>query len=135
MGNTPPSITSAETDTGVGTISPKSEEAEVFGGDGGNAVKFRTVGWLAAAVFMIKMTFATGVLSIPAALYTLGAVAGSIFIVFWGVLNTYMAYIQVSAMVYVLFERVLTVSGTIQTGPSINTYRFRCRTYRSSLLR
>lgn len=68
-------------------------EAEVFAaGDGG--VNFRTVGWLKAAIFLLKMTFAAGVLSIPAALYTLGAVAGAIFIFFWGVLNTYMAYIQ-----------------------------------------
>lgn len=30
----------------------------------------------------------TGVLSIPSALYTLGAVAGAVFIAFWGGLNT-----------------------------------------------
>ncbi|KAK4549995.1 hypothetical protein LTR36_002962 [Oleoguttula mirabilis] len=47
-----------------------------------------------AAIFLLKMTFAAGVLSIPSALYSLGAVAVAIFILFWGVLNTYMAYIQ-----------------------------------------
>jgi hypothetical protein len=108
MGNKTPSITSAEIDTGVGTISPKHDEAEVFGGGGEDAVNFRTVGWLAAAVFMIKMTFATGVLSIPAALYTLGAIAGSIFIVFWGALNTYMAYIQVSIVTSILGGILMT---------------------------
>jgi len=45
-------------------------------------------------MFFTKMTFAAGVLSIPGALYTLGAVAGAIFIAFWGALNTYMAYLQ-----------------------------------------
>ncbi|KAF9891030.1 hypothetical protein FE257_005289 [Aspergillus nanangensis] len=68
-------------------------ELEVFTG-GDNSVDFRTVGWVRAAMFFLKMTFAAGVLSIPASLYTLGAVAGALFILFWGVLNTYMAYLQ-----------------------------------------
>ncbi|OCT47761.1 hypothetical protein CLCR_03500 [Cladophialophora carrionii] len=69
------------------------DEAEVFvtGHDG---VNFRTVGWIRASMFFLKMTFAAGVLSIPAALYNLGAVAGCIFIVFWGGLNTYCAVLQ-----------------------------------------
>lgn len=62
-------------------------EGEVFAA-GEGAVNFRTVGWIRAAMFFTKMTFSAGVLSIPAALYTLGAVAGAIFILFWGVLNT-----------------------------------------------
>ncbi|KAH0842489.1 hypothetical protein AYO21_06705 [Fonsecaea monophora] len=69
------------------------DEAEVFvTGQGG--VNFRTVGWIRASMFFLKMTFAAGVLSIPAALYNLGAVAGGIFIVFWGLLNTYCAVLQ-----------------------------------------
>ncbi|KAK3044297.1 hypothetical protein LTS18_001670, partial [Coniosporium uncinatum] len=40
------------------------------------------------------MTFAAGVLSLPTALYELGAIAGAIFIMFWGLLNTYMAFLQ-----------------------------------------
>jgi hypothetical protein len=69
------------------------DEAEVFvtGQDG---VNFRTVCWIRASMFFLKMTFAAGVLSIPAALYNLGAVAGCIFIVFWGGLNTYCAVLQ-----------------------------------------
>lgn len=69
------------------------DEAELFvaGQDG---VNFRTVGWIRASMFFLKMTFAAGVLSIPGALYNLGAVAGAIFIVFWGVLNTYCAVLQ-----------------------------------------
>ena len=37
----------------------------------------------------LVVVFATGVLSIPAALYTLGAVPGGINIVGWCILNTY----------------------------------------------
>jgi hypothetical protein len=80
-------------------------EGEVFA-VGEDGVDFRTVGWIRAAMFFTKMyvlhkilisllilkkisrTFAAGVLSIPSALYTLGAVAGAIFIAFWGGLNT-----------------------------------------------
>ncbi|OQV05494.1 hypothetical protein CLAIMM_10221 [Cladophialophora immunda] len=77
----------------VGSKFGSVDEAEVFvtGQDG---VNFRTVGWIRASMFFLKMTFAAGVLSIPAALYNLGAVAGAIFIVFWGALNTYCAVLQ-----------------------------------------
>lgn len=63
------------------------EEREVFA-VGEDGVEFRTVGWIRAAMFFTKMTFAAGVLSIPSALYTLGAVPGALFIAFWGGLNT-----------------------------------------------
>ncbi|KAH9809204.1 N amino acid transport system protein [Teratosphaeria destructans] len=83
------------TDASAATTPPSNDEAEPFATDtNGVHINFRTVSWIKAAIFLLKMTFATGVLSIPAALYTLGAVAGAIFIVFWGLLNTYMAYIQ-----------------------------------------
>ncbi|KAH8663557.1 transmembrane amino acid transporter protein-domain-containing protein [Tricladium varicosporioides] len=73
--------------------SAKAGEVEVFSA-GADGVEFRTVGWIRAAMFFTKMTFAAGVLSIPSALYTLGAVLGALFILFWGVLNTYMAFLQ-----------------------------------------
>lgn len=38
--------------------------------------------------------FATGVLSIPIAMYTLGAVGGSLSVIGWGLLNTYTAIVQ-----------------------------------------
>ncbi|KAI1848471.1 hypothetical protein JX265_008747 [Neoarthrinium moseri] len=75
----------------AGTVT--DTETEVFGG-GEGAVNFRNVGWIRAAMFMLKMTFATGVLSLPAALNDLGAVPGAIFILFWGLVNTYMAVLQ-----------------------------------------
>ncbi|KAL3442028.1 transmembrane amino acid transporter protein-domain-containing protein [Aspergillus insuetus] len=52
-------------------------------------VNFRKVGWFNATVIFTKILFATGVLSLPSALYALGAVGGSISIVAWGAFNTY----------------------------------------------
>ena len=45
-------------------------------------------------MFLIKQTFATGVLSMPSAMYYLGGVASPLFIIWWGLINTYSAYIQ-----------------------------------------
>lgn len=88
-------------DVGTGAVHPaKMEdaqpggEAEVFGNPGEGQVNFRTVGWVRAAIFLAKQTFATGVLSVPSAMYYLGAVAGCLFILFWSAVNTYMAHIQ-----------------------------------------
>ncbi|KAL4882508.1 transmembrane amino acid transporter protein-domain-containing protein [Aspergillus karnatakaensis] len=64
------------------------EEGEVFQTTE-SGVNFRKVGRLNATVIFIKMLFATGVLSLPSALYALGAVGGSISIVAWGLFNTY----------------------------------------------
>lgn len=90
------------TDVDIGTVAPAEDhegqtEAEVFGVGGEGQVEFRTVGWIRAAMFLIKQTFATGVLSIPSAMYYMGAVAACISIVFWGLLNTLLAYEQVSS--------------------------------------
>lgn len=38
--------------------------------------------------------FATGVLTIPTAMYSLGAVGGALSVIGWGALNTYTAYLQ-----------------------------------------
>lgn len=76
-----------------GTASPIHSEKEVFGTGGGD-VNFRNVSSQRAAIFMLKMTFATGVLSLPPSLNSLGAVAGAIFIFSWGVVNAYMAVLQ-----------------------------------------
>lgn len=64
------------------------EEKEVFKKTD-TGVNFRKVGWFNAGVIFIKILFATGVLSLPSALYSLGAVGGSISIVAWGCFNTY----------------------------------------------
>lgn len=63
-------------------------EQEVFG-TRTDGVNFRKVGWFKACILFTKIIFATGVLSLPSALYALGAVGGGISIVAWGALNTY----------------------------------------------
>jgi hypothetical protein len=66
----------------------EEEEEEVFKKTD-TGVNFRRVGWFNAGVIFIKVLFATGVLSLPSTLYSLGAVGGSISIVAWGCFNTY----------------------------------------------
>lgn len=68
------------------------EELEVFRKDG--EVDFRTVSWPRATVIFLKIIFATGVLSIPTAMVSLGAVGGALIVIAWGVMNTYTAVIQ-----------------------------------------
>ncbi|ESK89001.1 neutral amino acid permease [Moniliophthora roreri MCA 2997] len=58
-----------------------------------DGVDFRTVGWPRAALVFLKVLFATGVLSIPTAMVSLGAVGGALSLVGWGLLNTYTAVI------------------------------------------
>ena len=68
------------------------EDNEVFKKSAG--VNFRTVGWPRASVIFLKIIFATGVLSIPVSMASLGAVGGSLSVLGWGMLNTWTAMIQ-----------------------------------------
>lgn len=70
-----------------GAISTEQGEQEVFQSEGG-AVNFRTVTWQRLIIILLKVQIATGVLSIPSALGTLGAVPGAIVIVGWQAINT-----------------------------------------------
>lgn len=65
----------------------KREEHEVFQ-KSTEGVDFRTVTWQRAIIIMLKLQVATGLLGIPGALYSLGAVGGGISIVAWQALNT-----------------------------------------------
>ena len=56
-------------------------------------VNFRTVSWYKAAFIFLKLIFATGVLSIPSCMVTLGAVGGSLLILAFGFVNTYQAVV------------------------------------------
>jgi hypothetical protein len=95
----------------TGTVLP-SDEFEVFK-TGTDGVQFRLVGWVKASVIFLKrnnppnspfllsytltshqVIFATGVLSIPVAMYSLGAIGGSLSVIGWGSLNTYFAIVQ-----------------------------------------
>ncbi|KAI6842209.1 amino acid transporter [Hortaea werneckii] len=68
------------------------DDHEVFK-EGAN-VNFRTVGWPRATVIFLKIIFATGVLSIPVAMSSLGAIGGALSVLGWGMMNTYTAMVQ-----------------------------------------
>ena len=97
-------------DGGYGDVEDPLEDHEVFKKTH-DGVNFRTVGWPRASVIFLKSTcvprfldlflltvcsviFATGVLSIPTAMYSLGAVGGALSVIAWGALNTYEAVVQ-----------------------------------------
>ncbi|KAJ5863879.1 uncharacterized protein N7529_005795 [Penicillium soppii] len=75
-------------DTELGSPRDSTEEHEVFKKTE-DGVSFRNVGWFKACIIFVKVLFATGVLSLPSSLYSLGAVGGSLSIVAWGAFNTY----------------------------------------------
>jgi hypothetical protein len=88
-----PEIQPATSSIHAGTTSPDDsdkelESHEVFKKVGDGGVEFRTVSWQRATVIFLKIIFATGVLSIPSAMYSLGAVGGSLLILAFGALNT-----------------------------------------------
>lgn len=68
-------------------LSDDNEALEVFKKDG--EVNFRNVGWIRCTGIFLKVIFATGVLSIPVAMSSLGAVGGALSVIGWGALNTY----------------------------------------------
>jgi hypothetical protein len=74
-------------------IKPDNYELEVFQTTE-DGVDFRTVTWPRAAIVFLKILFATGVLSIPAGMYEIGAVGGALVLVGFGCLNTYVGKIQ-----------------------------------------
>ena len=72
---------------------PSSDDSfEVFR-KGPDVVDFRIVSWPRASIIFLKIIFATGVLAIPTAMYSLGAVGGALSVVGWGALNTYNAIV------------------------------------------
>ncbi|KAK9420693.1 putative Transmembrane amino acid transporter [Seiridium unicorne] len=76
-----------------GKTEPNDDAFEVFNKQEGQ-VDFRTVSWIHASVIFLKVIFATGVLTIPSAMYVLGALPGAINVLGWQFLNTYCAIIQ-----------------------------------------
>lgn len=70
---------------------PREQEVFQISEDG---VDFRTVTWPRASIIFLKILFATGVLSIPAAMYEIGAVGGALILLGFGMLNCYVGTIQ-----------------------------------------
>ncbi|KAF1816887.1 hypothetical protein P152DRAFT_386610 [Eremomyces bilateralis CBS 781.70] len=81
-----------ESREGVDKDEASTDNFEVFKKVEG-VVDFRTVSWIHTAMIFIKLIFATGVLSIPAALYTLGAAPGAICILGFVSLNSYSGFL------------------------------------------
>ncbi|CAM1506477.1 Fc.00g061180.m01.CDS01 [Cosmosporella sp. VM-42] len=77
----------------AGKVENAEDAFEVFKRGEGN-VDFRTVSWIHASVIFLKVIFATGVLTIPSAMYILGAFPGAINVIGWQFLNTYCAIVQ-----------------------------------------
>ena len=70
-----------------GEVTDAYEAHQVFQREGG--VNFRSVSWMKACILFTKVLFATGVLSLPTAMYALGALPGALEILAWAALNTY----------------------------------------------
>ncbi|KAL2212796.1 neutral amino acid transporter [Sarocladium strictum] len=59
-----------------------------------NQSEYRALGWIPAAVILLKLCFATGVLAIPATFSIIGYVPGVLILLAWGAMTTYYAYIM-----------------------------------------
>ncbi|KAI6404473.1 hypothetical protein MCOR20_006951 [Pyricularia oryzae] len=77
---------------GVKTGSVEDQNEVFKRGEG--LTDFRTVGWVHASVIFLKVIFATGVLTIPSAMFVLGAIPGAINVLGWQLLNTHCAIVQ-----------------------------------------
>ncbi|WWC59839.1 uncharacterized protein I303_102401 [Kwoniella dejecticola CBS 10117] len=80
-----PSIREAEGDP--------EDFGEVFQSHTGEA-NFRAPHWIPAAIILLKLCFATGVLGIPFALVVTGWVPGTLLIIGWGLMCVWYAYIM-----------------------------------------
>jgi hypothetical protein len=87
-----PSVTAGDVEDVV--FDPKAEDDFEIFKKTTDGVQFRLVGWPKASVIFLKVIFATGVLSIPTAMFGLGAVGGALSVIGWGALNTYFAIVQ-----------------------------------------
>ncbi|KAF3351032.1 Putative importin [Verticillium dahliae VDG2] len=59
--------------------------------------EYRALGWIPAAVILLTLCFATGVLAIPATFSVLGYVPGLLVLLGFGALTTYYAYIMLAS--------------------------------------
>lgn len=78
-----------------GVFVDDNESQEVFKASA-DGVDFRTITWQRLIIILLKVQVATGVLSIPGAFVSLGAVPGAICVVGWQAINTCMSTISVA---------------------------------------
>ncbi|CAK7224438.1 hypothetical protein SBRCBS47491_005551 [Sporothrix bragantina] len=79
---------------GVVGGSTSLEDQEVFKATD-DGVDFRTVTWQRLIIILLKVQIATGVLGIPGAMGSLGAVPGALLVIGWQALNTYTACVLI----------------------------------------
>jgi hypothetical protein len=70
------------------------EDQEVFKSTS-EGVDFRTVTWQRLIIILLKVQIATGVLGIPGAMGSLGAVPGALLVIGWQAVNTYTACVLI----------------------------------------
>ncbi|KAL9941637.1 hypothetical protein D7B24_003687 [Verticillium nonalfalfae] len=76
--------------------------------------EYRALGWIPAAVILLKLCFATGVLAIPATFSVLGYVPGLLVLLGFGALTTYYAYIMyVFRMRYAGIHNIADAAGMV----------------------
>ncbi|ETS79873.1 hypothetical protein PFICI_07402 [Pestalotiopsis fici W106-1] len=80
-------------DGGILSEEAEREKHEVFKKTEGG-VDFRTVTWQRACLIFLKIQISTGILGIPGALYSLGAIGGGLSIIGWQILNTWTAILM-----------------------------------------
>jgi hypothetical protein len=98
------------------------EDREVFK-KSVEGVDYRTVTWQRAIIIFIKTQIATGVLGIPSALHTLGAVGGGLCIVGYQALNCCMLSIKILSLAGIFTdEDVFGIDTTIIAGNFRNNH-------------
>ncbi|MCJ1473470.1 hypothetical protein MMC13_002121 [Lambiella insularis] len=74
---------------------PGYDENDVFGDEGNNQIKYKTLSWQLVAVLMIAEIVSNGMLSLPSSMAVVGIVPGTILIVFLGIFGTFTSYILI----------------------------------------
>ncbi|CRK15622.1 hypothetical protein BN1708_002812 [Verticillium longisporum] len=82
--------------------------------------EYRALGWIPAAVILLTLCFATGVLPIPATFSVLGYVPGLLVLLGFGALTTYYAYIMyVFRMRYAGIHNIADAAGMVGGPPCL----------------
>ncbi|KAF2027783.1 hypothetical protein EK21DRAFT_102251 [Setomelanomma holmii] len=112
----------------VGKVNPEND-GEIFK-KGEGIEDFRTVSWVHTSVIFLKLIFATGVLTIPSAMYTLGAFPGAINVLGWQFLNTCIADMgllvggkvvkEITGILFLVAFVIVAASGMVGVSTALN---------------
>ncbi|CAK7237206.1 hypothetical protein SBRCBS47491_009898 [Sporothrix bragantina] len=87
------SIHQGEAEPVTGSVLASDDDREVFKADGAGGSQFRALGLFRTVIVLIKLCFATGVLSIPSALGVVGYGPGLVLLALWSALTIYYSYV------------------------------------------